>query len=74
MGVIFASLFYYVVLGVLSSLAIILLRKREVDVILQLCCGCLCSMSLPHCTIGWSAIYFVVYPGQTHLSDTRRSP
>ena len=47
------SLFYVVVLGVTSSLAIILLKKSELVAILY--CGCLCSVSLPHCAIGWSA-------------------
>ena len=37
------------VLGVLSSLAIFLLRKREL-VVLRL------PVSLPHCTVGWGVI------------------
>ena len=41
---------------VLSSLAIILLRKRELGALLQLCCGCLCSVSLPHHAVGWSRV------------------
>ena len=31
-----------------SSLAIILLRKREMVALIKLCCGLLCSVSLPH--------------------------
>ena len=46
-----------VVLGVHSSLAIILLRNRELVALLLLCCHCLCSMSLPHRAVGWSAVY-----------------
>ena len=36
------------VIGAFSSLAIILLRKREQVALIQLCCGWLCSVSLPH--------------------------
>ena len=48
------SLFYVVVLGVIPSLANILLKKSELVAILY--CGCLCSVSLPHCTMGWSTV------------------
>ena len=45
------SLFYGVVLGVLSSLEIILLRKRVFAAY-----GHLISVSLPHCALGWSGV------------------
>ena len=43
------------------SLAIILLRKRELVALLLLCCGCLCSVSLPRQAV------IAVFPGHTHL-------
>ena len=42
-------------LDVLSSLTIILLGKREPVGLLQMCCGCLFSVPLPHGTVGWYA-------------------
>ena len=50
------SEFCEMVLSVLSSLAISLLKKRELDALLYLCCDCLCSVSLPHNAMGWSAV------------------
>ena len=52
------SLFCDVVLGTRSSLAIILLRKRGIELValLEFCCGSLCSVSLPHDAVGWSKI------------------
>ena len=44
------------VLGALSSLAIIMLRKRELASSLKLFCGCQCFVSLPHGAVGWSAV------------------
>ena len=41
-------MFSGVVLGALSSLSIILLRKRELVVLLKLYCDCLYSVFLPH--------------------------
>ena len=46
------SLFCGVVFGILSSLAIILLRKRELVAVVSVC-----SVSLPHDAVGWSAVY-----------------
>ena len=48
-------------LSVLSSFAVILLRKREIVscftfIVFMLSCGCLCSVSLPHDSMGWSAV------------------
>ena len=56
-------LFCGVVLGALSSLAIILLRKRELVVLLKLCCDCLCSVSLPHDAVA----VIVAVPGHTNV-------
>ena len=56
-GVCVGSLFCDMSIGVLSSLAITLLRKKEIESALHLlCCGCLCSVSLPHGAVGWSAV------------------
>ena len=44
------------VLGGLSSLAIILLGKRQLVALLWICCGCLCSVSLPCIAMAWFAI------------------
>ena len=30
---------------------------RELFALHQLCCGCLCSVSLPHSAMGWSAVF-----------------
>ena len=57
------SLFCGVVLGALSSLAIILLRKRELVVLLKLCCDCLCSVSLPHDAVA----VIVAIPDHTYV-------
>ena len=52
------SSFFGVVLGVLSSLAILLLRTREMLALFSFTvrCCCPCSVSLPHGIIGWSTI------------------
>ena len=47
------SLFRGVFLGSLSCLATILLRESELVALLKLCCGCLCSLCLPHEANGW---------------------
>ena len=56
-------------LSVLSSFAIILLKERELVVLLLLCSGCcaecLCSVSLPLGAVGLSDN--VTYHGHTHL-------
>ena len=59
------SLFCDVALGVFSSLEIILLMKRELVVLLKMCCGYLCSVSFPHGALGWSVI--VSFLGLTRL-------
>ena len=62
-------LFSSVVLGDLSSLAIILPRKREVLALLKMCCGCLHSVSLPCCAMGssWPAIWDCGISCHTHF-------
>ena len=50
------SLFFGVVIGVLSSFVLILLRKRMLVVLLcvvAVCVLCLCSVSVPHGSFGW---------------------
>ena len=47
------SLFRGVFLGSLSCLATILLRESDLVALLKLCCGCLCSLCLPHEANGW---------------------
>ena len=44
---------------VFSSFAINLKRKRELCfafIVLRVSCYCKCSVSLPHGTVGWSAV------------------
>ena len=49
------SLFWYPLLCVLSSFAIIL--KRCFDfIVVQMSCYCECSVTLPHGAVGWSAV------------------
>ena len=48
------SLFWYTSLYVLSSIAIILTRKREL-VDLWMSCYCKCPVALRHGAVGWSA-------------------
>ena len=54
------SLFWYALLYVLSSFAIILTRKKE---LVALSCYCKCPVALPHRAVGWSAVcdwYFLI--------------
>ena len=60
-GVLCLSLFWYVLLCVLSSFAIILKRKRVragyfAFIVLRMSCYCKCSVALPHGAMGWSAV------------------
>ena len=57
------SLFCCVVLGALSSLAIILLRARE---LVALCCGCLCLFLMVQ-WVGLQSVIIVAFPGHTHF-------
>ena len=54
-GVLCWSLFWYALFYVLSSFAIILMRKRELVALLLLSC-CKCSVALPRGAMGWSAV------------------
>ena len=53
------SMFFCVLLCVLSSFAIILMGKTEACFALFVflaSCGCYCSAALPHGAVGWSAV------------------
>ena len=54
------SLFWYALLCVCSSFAIILKRKTEpvalLFIVLRMSCYCNCSVALPHGALGWSAV------------------
>ena len=50
------ELFCSVTFSVLSSLVMLLFRKKELVASLLLCCGYLCSVSLPHGAVSWSAV------------------
>ena len=60
-GVLCLALFCYVLLCVHSSFAIILKRKRKpvallLHVLSYRCIVTKCSVVLPHCIVGWSAV------------------
>ena len=50
------SFFWFALLYVLSSFAIILTRKRELVYLLVLSCYCKCPVALPHGAVGWSSV------------------
>ena len=55
------SLFWYALLCVVSSFAIILSRKREkagcfAFIVSRMSCYCKCLVALPHGVVGWSAV------------------
>ena len=54
------SLLWCVILGVLSSLAIILLMKRELVALIKLWHCYLCPVSLPHSAADWSVECVIV--------------
>ena len=78
-GVLCLYLFCYALLCVHSSFAIILKRKRKLVALLllsyrcfaiidlQMYCYYKCSVTLPHGTVGWSAVCDCVFPDHTHL-------
>ena len=70
-GVLCLSLFWYALLCVLSSFAIILKRTRELVVLLLLSYGCLVSVNVLwlFLTVMWVGLQcvIVVFPGHTHL-------
>ena len=49
------SSFCSLVIGIFSSLAVIVLRSRELVALLYVCCDCLCSFALPSDVVGLSA-------------------
>ena len=65
------SLFWYALLYVLSSFAIILTEKRELDVLRSLYFGCLVTVNVLwlFITVTWVGLQcvIVVIPGHTHL-------
>ena len=71
MGVLCLSLFWYALVCVLSSFAIVLKRKRELDALLLLSYGCLVTVYVLwlFITVPWVGLQFaiVVFPDHTHL-------
>ena len=65
------SLFWYALLYVLSSFAIILTRKRELAALILLSFGCLFTVNVLYLslTVSWIGLQFVimVFPDHTHL-------
>ena len=49
--------FFYAVLGINSSFAIIPLGKIELIAVYLQSCDWKCSVFLPHGVVGWSAVY-----------------
>ena len=70
-GVLHWSLFWYALLCVLSSYAIILMRKRELVTFLLLSFGCLFTVNVLwlFLMVPWVGLQFmiVVFPDHTHL-------
>ena len=72
-GILCLSLFFYVLLCVLSSFAILLKRKRErvgcfAFIVLRMSCYCKSSVTLPRGAVGWSAVCDYFYRYQDLLS------
>ena len=36
-------------------------------IVLRMSCYCICSVTLPHGAVGWSAVVIVFFPDHTHL-------
>ena len=70
-GILYLSLFWYALLCVLSSFAIILKRKRELVALLLLSHGCLVTVNVRwfFLTVPWIGLQcmIVVFPDHTHL-------
>ena len=59
LGVLCLPLFGYALLCIISGFAIILKRKRKLCfafIVLQMSCYYKCSVTLPHCAMGWSVV------------------
>ena len=69
MGFCKCSLFCYALLYVHSSFATILVRKRELVVLLSLSSWCLVIVVWLFLTVLWVCLQFVIviFPGHTHL-------
>ena len=69
MGVCNCSMFCCMLLFVHSSIAIILIGKRELVAFLNLSSGCLLMVERPFLTVPWGCLGFVivVFPDHTHL-------
>ena len=71
-GVLCLSLFWYALLCILSSFAMLLKRKRELVALLLLSCGCLVTVNalLLFLTVPWVSLQcvIVVIPDHTHLN------
>ena len=52
----FCASFFYAVLGINFSFAIIPLGKRELVAVYLQSCDCKCSVFLSHGVVGWSAV------------------
>ena len=70
-GVLCWSLFWYALLYVLSSFAILSTKKRELVALLLLSFGCLVTLNVLclFLTVSWVGLWFdiVVFPDQTRL-------
>ena len=62
-------MFCYTLLYVHSSIAIILMGKRELDALLNLSSWCLVMVERLFLTVPWGCLWFVivVFPDYTHL-------
>ena len=69
MGVCNCSMFWCTLLYVHSSIAIILMGKRELVALLNLSSWCLVMVTLLFLAVPWGCLRFVnvVYPDHTHL-------
>ena len=69
MGVCYCSLLCCTLLFVHSSIAIILMGKRELAALLNLSSWCLVMVELLFLAVPWGCLRFVivVYPDHTHL-------
>ena len=70
MGVCYCSMFCCTLLYVHSSIAIILMGKRELGALLYLSSGCLVMVKWLFLAVPWGCLWFVivVFPDHTHLN------
>ena len=69
MGVCYCSMFYFTLLYVHSSIAIILMGKRELVALLNLSSWCHMMVEWLFLAVPWGCLRFliVVFPDHTHL-------